>query len=54
MAGDVVAALIIALDAHLLVDVFLGRRGSLQGTTEHTQQGSASALRVRETADPRT
>jgi uncharacterized protein with PIN domain len=26
----------------------------LDGTTEHTQQGSASALRVRDPADPRT
>jgi hypothetical protein len=30
------------------------RRATLGGTTEHTQQGSASALRVRDTADPRT
>jgi uncharacterized protein with PIN domain len=29
-------------------------RATLGGTTEHTQQGSASALRVRDTADPRT
>jgi uncharacterized protein with PIN domain len=27
---------------------------TLGGTTEHSQQGSASALRVRDTADPRT
>jgi uncharacterized protein len=32
----------------------LVRRATLVGTTEHTQQGSASALRVRDTADPRT
>jgi uncharacterized protein len=29
-------------------------RATLGGTTEHSQQGSASALRVRDTADPRT
>jgi uncharacterized protein with PIN domain len=29
-------------------------RAKLTGTTEHTQQGSASALRVRDPADPRT
>jgi uncharacterized protein with PIN domain len=29
-------------------------RATLGGTTEHSQQGSASALRVRNTADPRT
>jgi hypothetical protein len=29
-------------------------RATLGVTTEHSQQGSASALRVRDTADPRT
>ena len=55
VAGGGVAALIIALNGHLFVDLLLASGcSSLRGTTEHTQQGSASALRVRATADPRT
>jgi uncharacterized protein with PIN domain len=37
-----------------LITTVVGGRATLSGTTEHTQQGSASALRVRDTADPRT
>jgi uncharacterized protein with PIN domain len=37
-----------------LIDNALAGRARLAGTTEHTQQGSASALRVRNPADPRT
>jgi uncharacterized protein with PIN domain len=37
-----------------LISTAVGRRTTLGGTIEHSQQGSASALRVRDTADPRT
>jgi uncharacterized protein with PIN domain len=37
-----------------LIATAVGDRATLGGTTEHSQQGSASALRVRDTADPRT
>jgi uncharacterized protein len=37
-----------------LITTAVGNRATLGGITEHSQQGSASALRVRDTADPRT
>jgi uncharacterized protein len=37
-----------------LITAAVSGRATLGGTTEHSQQGSASALRVRDTADPRT
>jgi uncharacterized protein with PIN domain len=37
-----------------LIATAAGKGATLGDTTEHSQQGSASALRVRDTADPRT